>query len=31
MGPLNQILGMIPGLNTNVLKNVDIDEKDGSY
>ena len=27
MGPLNQILGMIPGLNTNALKNVDIDEK----
>ncbi|HHX17651.1 MAG TPA: signal recognition particle protein [Clostridium sp.] len=27
MGPLNQILGMVPGLNANALKNVDIDEK----
>lgn len=27
MGSLNQLLGMIPGLNSNALKNVDIDEK----
>ncbi|TYQ18227.1 UNVERIFIED_CONTAM: signal recognition particle subunit FFH/SRP54 (srp54) [Acetivibrio alkalicellulosi] len=27
MGPLNQILGMIPGINANALKDVDIDEK----
>lgn len=27
MGPLNQLLGMIPGLNANALKNVEIDEK----
>ncbi len=27
MGPLDQILGMMPGVNTKALKNVDIDEK----
>ncbi|MDQ2087016.1 signal recognition particle protein [Herbivorax sp. ANBcel31] len=27
MGPLNQILGMVPGLNAKALKNVDFDEK----
>jgi signal recognition particle subunit SRP54 len=27
MGPLEQILGMMPGVNTKALKNVDIDEK----
>lgn len=27
MGPLNQVLGMIPGMNTKALKNVDVDEK----
>lgn len=27
MGPLNQILGMIPGINAKALKNIDIDEK----
>ncbi len=27
MGPLNQVLGMIPGMNTKALKDVDIDEK----
>jgi signal recognition particle subunit SRP54 len=27
MGPLNQVIGMIPGLNTKALQNVQIDEK----
>ncbi|HHW00050.1 MAG TPA: signal recognition particle protein [Clostridiaceae bacterium] len=27
MGPLNQLIGMIPGLNAKALKNIDIDEK----
>ncbi len=27
MGPLNQIIGMIPGLNTKALRDVDLDEK----
>lgn len=27
MGPLNQVLGMIPGFNANALKDVDVDEK----
>ena len=27
MGPLEQILGMMPGVNANALKNVEIDEK----
>jgi len=27
MGPLNQILGMIPGINTKMLNNVDFDQK----
>lgn len=27
MGPLNQVLGMIPGMNTKALENVDVDEK----
>jgi signal recognition particle subunit SRP54 len=27
MGPLNQVLGMIPGMNAKALKDVDIDEK----
>jgi len=27
MGPLTQVLGMIPGMNANALKGVDIDEK----
>lgn len=27
MGPLNQILGMIPGMNNKALQNVEIDEK----
>lgn len=27
MGPLNQLIGMIPGLNAKALKDVDIDEK----
>ncbi|NLU52215.1 MAG: signal recognition particle protein [Clostridiaceae bacterium] len=27
MGPLTQVLGMIPGLNANALKGVDLDEK----
>ncbi|GAE89960.1 signal recognition particle protein [Acetivibrio straminisolvens] len=27
MGPLNQILGMIPGFNANALKDVELDEK----
>jgi signal recognition particle subunit SRP54 len=27
MGPLNQVLGMIPGMNAKALQNVDIDEK----
>ncbi|ADH61021.1 signal recognition particle protein [Thermoanaerobacter mathranii subsp. mathranii str. A3] len=28
MGPLDQLLSMIPGMNKNMLKNVDISEKD---
>lgn len=28
MGPLDQLLGMIPGMNKSMLKNVDISEKD---
>ncbi|RXE58458.1 signal recognition particle protein [Acetivibrio mesophilus] len=27
MGPLNQVLGMIPGFNANALKDVEVDEK----
>lgn len=27
MGPLNQILGMLPGVDTKALKGVDLDEK----
>lgn len=27
MGPLNQVLGMIPGMNAKALKDIDIDEK----
>ncbi len=27
MGPLNQVLGMLPGMNTKALQNVEIDEK----
>jgi len=27
MGPLNQVLGMLPGINSKALENVDIDEK----
>jgi len=27
MGPLNQVLGMLPGMNAKVLKNINIDEK----
>ncbi|MCR4434405.1 MAG: signal recognition particle protein [Clostridiales bacterium] len=27
MGPLNQVLGMIPGMNNKALKNVEVDEK----
>ena len=27
MGPLNQLLGMIPGVDSNALQNADIDEK----
>jgi signal recognition particle subunit SRP54 len=27
MGPLNQVLGMIPGMDTKALKDVDLDEK----
>lgn len=27
MGPLNQVLGMIPGMNTKALENVEVDEK----
>ena len=27
MGPLNQVLGMIPGMNTKALQNVEVDEK----
>lgn len=27
MGPLNQVLGMIPGMNTKALQNIDVDEK----
>ncbi|HHW56523.1 MAG TPA: signal recognition particle protein [Clostridia bacterium] len=28
IGPLDQLLGMIPGMNKNLIKNVDISEKD---
>lgn len=31
MGPLNQVLGMIPGLNANALKGAEIDEKKMSH
>jgi signal recognition particle subunit SRP54 len=27
MGPLNQVLGMLPGMNNKVLRNMDVDEK----
>jgi signal recognition particle subunit SRP54 len=27
MGPLNQVLGMIPGMNSKALQNIDVDEK----
>ncbi len=27
MGPLNQVLGMLPGMNTKALQNVEVDEK----
>ncbi len=27
MGPLNQVLGMIPGVNTKALQNIEVDEK----
>lgn len=27
MGPLNQVLGMIPGMNAKAMQNVDVDEK----
>ena len=27
MGPLNQVLGMLPGMNTKALQNIDVDEK----
>ncbi len=27
MGPLNQVLGMLPGMNTKALENVEVDEK----
>lgn len=27
MGPLNQVLGMLPGVNTKALQNVEVDEK----
>ena len=28
LGPLDEILGMIPGINSKALKNLDVDEKD---
>lgn len=28
LGPLDEILGMIPGVNSKVLKNIDVDEKE---
>jgi len=31
MGPLNQVLGMLPGMNNKMLQNVDIDEKKMSH
>jgi signal recognition particle subunit SRP54 len=31
MGPLNQVLGMLPGMNNKMLKNIDIDEKKMSH
>ncbi len=27
MGPLNQVLGMMPGMNTKALQNIDVDDK----
>ncbi len=27
MGPLNQVLGMLPGMNSKALKNIEVDEK----
>ncbi len=27
MGPLNQVLGMLPGMNTKALQNIEVDEK----
>ncbi len=31
MGPLNQVLGMLPGMNTKALQNVEVDEKKMSH
>ena len=31
MGPLNQVLGMLPGMNNKVLRNMDVDEKACSH
>lgn len=31
MGPLNQVLGMLPGMNTKALQNVEMDEKKMSH
>jgi signal recognition particle subunit SRP54 len=31
MGPLNQVLGMIPGMSNKMLKNIDVDEKKMSH
>jgi signal recognition particle subunit SRP54 len=31
MGPLNQVLGMLPGMNAKALQNVDVDEKKMSH
>lgn len=31
MGPLSQFLGMLPGMNNNALKNIEIDEKQMVY
>lgn len=31
LGPLDQILGMMPGVNSKALKNLNVDEKDLSY
>ncbi|NJD01313.1 MAG: signal recognition particle protein [Ruminiclostridium sp.] len=31
MGPLNQVLGMLPGMNTKALQNIDVDEKKMSH